>query len=136
VRRATYIANRLCEGWGIFDLSRDIVLASVILHDIAKVPSPKEDPKMTYKDYEDHPINAEKYFAIMEVSDSFPVEKATPVYMAIKEGIRFHMGRWTPESIRKPINTYTLTELAVYTADYIATTKDLVTPEDIYNAKL
>ena len=125
VRRATYIANRLCEGWGLFDLSRDIVLAAIIIHDIAKVPSGGN-----YAEYENHPLHAQKYFAVMEVSDSFPVEKAFPVQTGITNAVIHHMGRWTPKSVAKPIESYTLTELAVYTADYMATTKDLVTPED------
>lgn len=130
VRRATYIANRLCEGWGLFDLSRDIVLAAIILHDIAKVPSPSAGGKSSYADYENHPLKAKDYFAVMEISESFPVEKAFPVQTAITSAIIYHMGRWTPKTVAKPIETYTLTELAVYSADYMATTKDLVTPED------
>ena len=60
VKRAFYIANRLCEGWGIFNLERDIVLSAILLHDIAKTPH--NDPKYTYADFENHPINASKYF--------------------------------------------------------------------------
>lgn len=126
VKRATYIAERLCGGYGIAGLGRDIVLSAIILHDIAKVPSPKENPKITYADYENHPINAEKYFVNKEI-----IILGADVLVNIKNCIRYHMGLWTPVSIRKPINEYSNLELCVYTADYMAATKDLITPKDI-----
>lgn len=126
VKRAVYIANRLCEGYGVKDINKDIVLSSIILHDIAKVPSPKEDPKITYADYENHPINAEKYwFGTKEV-----IALGIDISSKIRDCIRYHMGLWTPQSIKKDLKDYTLLEFIVYTADYIATTKDLVTPKD------
>lgn len=51
-------------------------------------------------------------------------------FIKISNCIKNHMGLWTPASIKKEIQYYTLLELIVYTADYIATTKDLVTPID------
>jgi len=121
VKRAVYIVNRLCEGWGIFGLDRDIVLSATILHDIAKTPS--NDPKYTYADFENHPINAHNYFSGIEMIEDEKLQK-------INNCICYHMGRWTPQSIKKEIKDYTLQELIVYTADYIAATKDLVTPKD------
>jgi len=120
VKRVVYIVNRLCEGWGIFNLDRDIVLAATILHDIAKTPS--NDPKYTYADFENHPINACLCYA-KEILSIELIQK-------IDNCIRYHMGRWTPASIKKEIKDYTLLELVVYTADYIAATKDLITPVD------
>ena len=134
VKRAVYIANRLCTGWGIVGIDRDIVLSATILHDIAKVANPKENPQFTYADYENHPINAEKYFIDIPKSDimkeKYNIEAYKPEYVTIRDCIRYHMGLWTPASIKKPIKDYSLLELIVYTADYIATTKDLVTPVD------
>lgn len=133
VKRAVYFANRLCEGMGFNDLERDIVLSSVILHDIAKVPSPREDPKITYADYENHPINAEKYFAdfslLMEL-DRTDYTEASHNYEEIRNCIRNHMGRWSPNSIKKPYEQYSKLELIVFQADYLAATKDLITPVD------
>jgi len=131
VKRAVYIANRLCEGWGIFKLDRDIVLSAMILHDIAKTPH--NDPNYTYADFENHPINAQKYLASKELlkqSDDYDDTFAEERFCKILNCIRYHMGRWTPASIKKEIKDYSLMELCVYTADYIATTKDLVTPVD------
>ena len=118
VQRVVYIANRLCEGYGIKGVDRDIVLTSCILHDIAKTPS--NDPRFTYADYENHPINALKYLKKGNDETTTKIENC----------IRHHMGLWTPISIRKPIKDYSLLELIVYTSDYMAATKDLITPED------
>jgi len=126
VKRATYIVNRLCDGYGIKDIDRDIVLSAIILHDIAKVPSPKENPQITYADYENHPINAEKYW----FGEKETIELGIDNLAKITNCIRYHMGLWTPQFIKKGIKDYTLLELIVYTADYIATTKDLITPKD------
>lgn len=119
VKRAVYITNRLCGGWGLEGLDKDIVLAATILHDIAKVGQGSGP----YADYVNHPINAINY---LDQTVDIPAEVYTKVY----DCIRFHMGLWTPESIKKPIKDYTLLELIVYTADYMATTKDLTTPKD------
>ena len=117
VKRAFYIAERLCRGWDIIGTERDIVLAAIILHDIAKTGRGQG----SYEDYENHPLNAEKYFA----------ENNVPGLVSTINGcIRHHMGLWTPESIKKPLADYTLVELAVYTSDYMSATKDLITPED------
>lgn len=125
VKRAIYLANRLCDGYGIKGIDRDIVLSAIILHDIAKTPN--NDPRYTFADFENHPINAEKYFAnniIFSIDD---------VKQQIHNCIRYHMGLWTPASIKKDLKDYTLLELVVYTADYIAATKELVTPVDNTN---
>lgn len=126
VKRAVYLANHLCEGWGIFDTERDIVISATILHDIAKTPAQNiaksYGMKSTTEDFVNHPINAEKYF-VKGIIDDVIKEN-------INECIRYHMGRWTPDSIKKEIKDYSLYELAVYTADYLSSRKDLTTPKD------
>lgn len=127
VKRAVYLANHMCEGWGLFGADRDIVIAATILHDIAKVPNPKENSSFTFADYEGHPLNAEKYYDKTNTSDDVDMEYN---FMQIDSCIKYHMGRWTPESIKKDIDQYTLHELIVYTADYLSSRKDLITPKD------
>ena len=118
-KRVVFIANRLCRGWNIVSsLDKDIVIASCILHDLAKTGKNSG----TYKDYVNHPINAEKYF-----SKSL---KDINKFKVIKDCVRYHMGLWTPDSIKKPLGKYTPKELIVYTSDYMAVTKELVTPVD------
>jgi HD superfamily phosphohydrolase YqeK len=136
VKRAVYFANRLCDGYGIKGIDHDIVISAIILHDIAKMPSPKDDPKITYADYENHPINAIKYFksyVTRDVGEIFTIDQIDFLFNIVEEIIgcvQHHMGLWTPKSIRKPLSEYTQLELTVYTADYMSATKDLITPVD------
>jgi DNA polymerase elongation subunit (family B) len=123
VKRVIYFINRMCGGFKIENIERDIVLAAGILHDIAKV----DKNKSTYVDYENHPINAEKYFAKDIKLHKEPNQTTIGI---INEIIRNHMGLWTPESIKKSLDKYSTLELVVYIADYLAATKDLVTPKD------
>lgn len=115
-KRTVYLAKNICLAWKIFNQDRDIVLASSILHDTAK-PAPGQ----TYELHMNHPINAIKYFA--EGEDYF--------IDGIKNCVQWHMGRFSPRSIVKPMKDYTLSELAIYTADYLSSLKDLVTPRDM-----
>ena len=130
IKRAVYIANRLCNGWGIQGLDKDMVLSATILHDIAKVGRGMG----SFDDYENHPLNAEKYFYGVEHKENIlDVTKSgldCQTISIINDCIRNHMGLWTPENAKKPLKDYTLLELLVYTSDYLATTKDLVTPKD------
>jgi hypothetical protein len=121
-KRVVWLANRTCFGWGIFAQNRDIVLAACILHDSAKAPSYGG----SFKDYENHPLNVKKLFA--EEKKGFTED--------IDSCIRFHMGRWSPRSIAKPMHEYSLLELVVYTADFLATQKELATPKDVEKPKI
>lgn len=131
VKRAVYIANHLCEGWGIFEYERDIVLSATILHDIAKTPNPHVAHLYgmitTDEDFINHPLNAEKYFD--ESSDLYKEPDMNTIRL-INECVKYHMGRWTPDSIKKDMSEYSLVELAVYTSDYLSSRKDLTTPKD------
>ena len=123
VKRVVYLANRLCEGWGLFELDRDVVIAACILHDIAKTS------RITgsYQDFVNHPLNAHKYYAL---GCELNKEPSNTTIRLIDEAVRNHMGRWTPDCIKKDIVDYSLVELVVYTSDYLAATKTLATPED------
>jgi len=120
-KRVVYIANKLCHAWGIFAQNRDIVIAACILHDIAK-----STPGEPYKEHVNHPLNAYKYFQTDK----------QPFVAEIDECIRNHMGRWSPRSVSKSIEEYSLIELAVYTADFLSSLKDLVTPRDKKSIKI
>jgi len=128
VKRVIYLANRLCTGLGIEGIDKDIILSACILHDIAKTPS--NDSRFTYADYENHPINAVKYLANYKHPEDKQLEYAD-FYIKLNGCIQYHMGLWTPKEIKKDIKNYSLLELVVYISDYIAATKDLITPEDI-----
>jgi len=116
VKRVVWLATKTCLGWGICAHERDVVLSACLLHDIAKAPSYGG----SFHDYENHPINARKLFA----------EEKSKFVEEIDLCVRYHMGKWTPRSIAKPMEDFSLLELAVYTSDFLATQKDLATPRD------
>ncbi len=119
VKRAVYIGNRLCEGWDIVGIDKDIIISALLLHDIAKVPNKGDN----YEDYINHPLNAEKYFVAPPPGYERICEK-------IKGAVQHHMGLYSPASNKKPLKNYTKIELVTYTSDYIAATKEIITPKD------
>lgn len=125
VKRVVYLADRLTFAWNIKEQNRDIVIAACILHDIAKTGKDSG----AYIDYVNHPINAADIFK--KTIGLLPKDETPEDSMfKISQCIKYHMGLWTPNSIKKPLNKYTALELATYTCDYMASTKDLVTPVD------
>jgi len=127
VKRVVYICDRLSFGWNITDLNRDMVIASSILHDIAKCGKDSG----IYENYVNHPITAANMFkktVNFNSQDITPINKT--IIIRIANCINYHMGLWTPKSIVKPLSQYTSLELLVYTSDYMASTKTLVTPVD------
>jgi len=115
-KRVVWLADKICCAWGIEGLPRDIVLAACLLHDTAKAPIGSAPGA-----YAQHPLNVKKFFAEWNEKE---------ILMTIELCICHHMGRWTPAEIKKPIEKYSLIQLAVYTADYLASMKELVTPCD------
>ena len=114
-KRAVYLANRLCDGWGITDYDRDIVISACLIHDIAKTKG--KDVSFKW-----HPVIAKAFYCNRPITNDFLGK--------INSAVEHHMGLWTPQCIKKPIKDYSLIELAVYTCDYMATTKTLITPVD------
>ena len=125
IKRAVFIANHLCMRQGLKGLERDIVISATILHDIAKVPGvsvmKKYNMTVTKEDFTNHPINAKNYLSNKNVQKKMKI-----VYQCIKHP----MGLWSPEKTKKPIKEYSLLELAVYTADYLSSRKDIDTTVD------
>lgn len=97
------------------DIKGDVLIASVLLHDIGK----KGDYGRNFKEYVNHPIVAANM--ISEFANLVP----NGIFKAIQNCIRFHMGPWTPESIKKPMSEYTMLELLTYYSDYYASQKTL-----------
>ena len=120
-KRVVYIANKLCGGMGISGIEKDMVISACILHDIAKTG---KGGYGTFEDYENHPINAIKLSA---PADNSPLQEYVP---KIWELVKYHMSLWTPDPHKKSIKDYSLMELCVANSDYLATTKDLITPVD------
>jgi len=93
---------------------KDEICAAAILHDLAKQGIEKYGHTV-----KDHPQIMAKLIADVyksEFSDKLDRESALIIYYAVFH----HYGPWTDEKVRKPLSKYTLPELAVYIADYIA----------------
>lgn len=96
------------------DLRGDILLTSILLHDIAK----KE--RYSGNEYTMHPINAAK---MIESNKDMIPEK---VFKIIQSCVKYHMGPWTPTSFKKEMYSYTHLEMLTYLADYLASQKTIV----------
>jgi len=93
---------------------RDEVCAAALLHDMAK--QGLEPAGHTVRD---HPQIMAKLIADVYnngFKDKLNKNSANIIYWAVF----YHYGEWTISKYRKPIPEYTMEELAVYSADYIA----------------
>jgi HD superfamily phosphohydrolase YqeK len=123
-KRVVWFALKFISAFGneINDETRDNVIAACILHDGCKGGKGKG----SYEDYVNHPILVEKYYK------GYAGDKLEPWQQEIFTLIRYHMGPWTPESVKKPLEKYTKLEFIVYLADFLASRKDLNTNVDSF----
>ena len=105
--------------------TRDNVIAACILHDGFKGGKGKTN----YKTYVDHPILVEKYYKEQQGHLYAGLE---PWQQEIFTLIRYHMGPWSPEVVKKPLEKYTKLEWIVYLSDFLASRKDLQTSVDSF----
>jgi hypothetical protein len=116
IQRACYFGNMFIKSCNMdkLDIKGDIILSALLLHDIAK----KEHyPK--YTDYVNHPIIG------ANMLDPFKGELSDPIFNAIKSCVIRHMGPFTPQSHKVPLNKYNMLELIVYQSDYLASQKTI-----------
>lgn len=97
------------------DIRTDIILSSLLLHDIGK----KADYGKNFWEYKNHPITAGN---MIERHKTLLPDK---VFTLIKGCVVHHMGPWTPPSILKDITKYNICELIVYQCDYLSSQKTL-----------
>ena len=110
-KRVFTLTYELCRGLGV-ENHRDILLSSSLIHD-----SRKQGYTKTGHTQKKHP----QYAA--ELVDE--VQKATMLltdeeYRIIRNCVGYHYGPWSSGDWVKPIETYSMDELVVYVADYIA----------------
>lgn len=126
-KRVVWFALKFLSAFGneINDETRDNVIAACILHDGCKGGKGKS----SYEDYVNHPILVEKYYK----DQLGPLyEGLEPWQQEIFTLIRYHMGPWSPESVKKPLEKYTKLEWIVYLSDFLASRKDLDTNVDSF----
>jgi 23S rRNA maturation-related 3'-5' exoribonuclease YhaM len=115
--RACHFGKYFLDAYGIKpeDIKGDIVFAALILHDIGK----KENYDKDYKSYINHPITA------VEMISKHKHMLPESVFTIIKNAILWHMGPWSPESVKKEIGQYTQIELIVFNSDYLSSKKEI-----------
>lgn len=93
---------------------RDQVCAAALLHDLAKQALVKSGHTV-----KEHPqIMAKLVFDVYEKEFKGKLDKESAVI--IYSCVNYHYGPWSSQDIHKPMVDYTLTELCVYIADYVA----------------
>ena len=119
IRRACFFANMLMQAYK-FDAENpggDVVYSALLLHDIAKKSSYKNEPQFAYVN---HPVEATN---IIKAKRELVPE---PIFNCISNCVKFHMGPWTPKFAQKPMNQYTFLELMVYNCDFLSSRKELI----------
>jgi hypothetical protein len=101
------------------NIKGDILLSSLLLHDIAK--------KQHYKfnEYNMHPVTAS--IVIAKHKDII----AEKVFNIIANCVKYHMGPWTPKSHQKTMESYTQLEMMTYLADYLSSQKTVVIDQSL-----
>jgi len=116
ILRCCHIANIYFNSYQFTneDIRGDIVLSALLLHDIGK-----KQKYNNYWEYKNHPLTSSKMVA--------KHKKMLPekIFKTIQNCIIFHMGPWTPHSVKKDINKYNLLELIVYNSDYFSSIPEL-----------
>jgi len=116
IQRACFFGNMLINSMNLDknDIKGDIILSSLLLHDIAK-----KEKYNNYFEYVMHPVTASNMI------DPFKGNLNDNHFYLIKEAIRAHMGPFSPKSHTKPLNKYNILELVVYQSDYLASQKTI-----------
>ena len=125
VKRAVDIGFHISTAWGLSKSDRDIVIAALILHDIRK------------DSYKHHASLGGKLVLEVFAGRDLTVQREdrafSRIVIDIVRCIRHHMGLWTENRIRMPVENYSLKELATSTADYLASRKNIELPEDSFD---
>lgn len=115
VQRACYFAKLFIDSqkWDADNVRADLLLASVLLHDIGK-----KEKYAEYKEYYNHPIVG------ANMLESFKGMLHPKYYQTIYDCVLRHMSIWGPKSVQK--EHYTILETYTYLADFLASKKDIV----------
>ena len=115
VQRACYFGKLFIDSqkWDADNVRADILLASILLHDIGK-----KEKYAEYREYYNHPIVGAKML------ESFKGMIHPKYFQLIQDCVKCHMSIWGPKSVQK--ENYTVLETFTYLADFLASKKDIV----------
>lgn len=114
VARLAYSLSRALD----IEEKRDLLVAAAIIHDLVKRGWEEGHP-WTKKD---HPqLAAELVDRVQQDTQLLDTDE----YETIRGCVFYHYGPWTISNFKKPMSDFSLSELAVYLADYVASKKFL-----------
>lgn len=133
-KRVIWFAVRFIKAFG-YDITNrpsdmyvsDNIIAACILHDGWKGGKGYGERAVSFQMYQDHPILVEENYR-----KAYPEEKLKALQKEIFNLIKYHMGPWTPDSVKKPMEKYLNSELIVYLSDYLASRKEIRTKVDSF----
>lgn len=116
IQRTCYFANMFFNAykWENNDIKGDIVLSSLLLHDIAK--------KAKYEFGWMYPMHPQLACKMISKFKDMLDEK---IFKVIHACVLTHMGPFSVKEAKKPMEQFTFLELMVYQCDYLASKKEL-----------
>ena len=112
VAMAVHLCTGLdCEAW------RDEIVSVCIIHDLVKLGETRQ-----FHTVKNHPDLAVKLVKKVQAATKLLTEDS---FNVICNGVGYHYGPWSINPWKKPIEEYTIPELCVYVADYIASRRDV-----------
>lgn len=115
VARLAYSLSRALD----IEEKRDLLVAAAIIHDLVKRGWDEEKAIWTVKE---HPqLAGELVDKVQRETQLLELEE----YETIRSCVFYHYGPWTISQFKKPMTDFSLEELCVFLADYVASKKFL-----------
>jgi hypothetical protein len=113
-KRVFVVGYTLARGLDIEE-KRDLILSACLIHDLLKQG-------------EWHSGHTVKYHPRLAAELVDKIQNETQLleqweYDIIRSSVALHYGPWSVKNVKKPMSEYTLEELCVYMADYVASKK-------------
>jgi len=105
------LAYEMCRGLGCED-NRDLILSASLIHDLLKQGKTKSGHTV-----KTHPaLGADLVSEVHEATQIISEEE----YSVIRNCVGYHYGPWSINPWKKSLEDYSMEELCVYMADYVA----------------
>jgi hypothetical protein len=114
VARMAYSISRALD----IENRRDLLVSSAIIHDLVKRGWDEGSPWTK----NDHPQLAAELVDIVQRDTEL---LTSDEYTTIRSCVFYHYGPWTTKQFKKPMTEFSLEELCVFLADYVASKKFL-----------
>lgn len=119
IKKVFTMAYELVKGLDC-ESNRDIVVTAALVHDLRK----KGPDNRTGHTLKDHPAHAAKLVdEVQEATQLLTKEQ----YQMLRNCVGYHYGPWGEEPWKKPMDTYTKEELALYVSDFVVSKRFIKT---------